>query len=79
MKQWLLKLIARIQGFHAVDHVVADFHKAIAKLEAVAIHHDVLHDIHDNVAREATELRNAAAVEADRARQIVGRFRELLK
>lgn len=79
MKQFFVNLLARLKGVHAVDHVVASFHSALAKLEAVEAHHEYLHDFHEKVAREAEELRLKAGYEADRARQIAQRFRELLK
>lgn len=78
LQQWFKTLVARIKGSHSVDAALADFHKAVAKLENVQALHADIASMHDKTAERALQLRNKAYDEEAKAKALVSKWKEFL-
>jgi hypothetical protein len=80
MLTFLSKLVAGLKARFepSVETVLADFHKAVAKLEDVADFHAAKAELHLKVQQDAKKVEEAASAEFQRAMAVASKLRALL-
>jgi Tfp pilus assembly protein PilN len=79
MLNWFKKIVARIRGTHSVDAALSSVTKLIARLEAVAAHHNVQAEVHDAIVKASVKARELAQKEESRAMEAANRIRRLVE